>query len=104
MNTKLDVAFKFGAGRYIQLPDALKMAGEEISRFGRKAFIIGGPTAISIVQEVLTASLTQSHVSYEIKVYPVFLHPVLHFLLEPADGRSHFRPIRTCHHWYNPSG
>ena len=70
MNTKLDVAFKFGAGRYIQLPDALKMAGEEISRFGRKAFIIGGPTAISIVQEVLTASLTQSHVSYEIKVYP----------------------------------
>ena len=41
MGTKLDVAFKFGAGRYIQEPDALKLAGGEIGRFGHHALVIG---------------------------------------------------------------
>lgn len=69
MSSKLDVAFKFGAGRYIQEPNALNLAGEEISRFGHSAFIIGGPTAIRIVKDTLSASLENAQVSYNITIY-----------------------------------
>ncbi|MFT3984961.1 MAG: iron-containing alcohol dehydrogenase family protein [Lachnospiraceae bacterium] len=69
MSSKLDVAFKFGAGRYIQEPDALKLAGGEIARFGKKAFIIGGPTALGIVKETLSKSLTEALVSFEYESY-----------------------------------
>ena len=58
MGTKLDVAFKFGAGRYIQEPDALKLAGGEIGRFGHHALVIGGPTALDIAGEPLRRSLS----------------------------------------------
>lgn len=70
MSSKLDVAFKFGAGRYIQEPHALDLAGREIARFGHKAFIIGGPTAISIVKEQLIRGLGDAAVSYEFIEYP----------------------------------
>lgn len=70
MSSKLDVAFKFGAGRYIQEPDALQLAGAEISRFGKKAFIVGGPTAIGITKNVLSKSLTKANVTYEYRIYP----------------------------------
>lgn len=70
MSSKLDVAFKFGSGRYIQEPGALRLAGTEIARFGKKAFIIGGPTAISIVKDTLSKSLNEAFVSFEYEIYP----------------------------------
>ncbi len=69
MSTKLDVAFKFGAGRYIQEPDAILLAGKEIKRFGSHVLVIGGPTAIEIVREPLVRSLCDAGVSYEIVIY-----------------------------------
>ena len=65
MGTKLDVAFKFGAGRYIQEPDALKLAGGEIGRFGHHALVIGGPTALDIAGEPLRRSLCDAWLQYQ---------------------------------------
>ena len=42
---KLDYAYKFGAGRYVQQKEALELAAEEIRRLGKKPFIIAGPRA-----------------------------------------------------------
>ena len=39
---KLDNAYKFGAGRYIQEPGALNTAATEAARLGTKALIIAG--------------------------------------------------------------
>lgn len=38
----LDPAIKFGAGRYRQEKNLLEECGKEISRFGKRAFIIAG--------------------------------------------------------------
>lgn len=42
---KLDNAYKFGAGRYIQEAGALRYVGEEAKRLGSKALVIAGPRA-----------------------------------------------------------
>ncbi len=69
LKSKSDAAFKFGAGRYIQEPGAIKLAGKEISRLGNKAFIVGGGRAIKIVEEQLTKSLKDAGIQYEYKIY-----------------------------------
>lgn len=40
---KLDNAYKFGAGRYLQEAGALNLVGNEVARFGKKALVIAGP-------------------------------------------------------------
>lgn len=65
----LDRAFKFGAGRYIQQPDALSIAGEEIAAFGKKIWLVGGPTALSLTQEKLEVSLKKAGLEYEFCEY-----------------------------------
>ena len=57
----MDAAYKLGAGRYIQMPGALKLAGKEIGRFGTRVFIIGGTTALSIVEDTLRKKLEENH-------------------------------------------
>ena len=43
------ISYRFGAGRYIQEPEVLENSGTEIARFGKRAYIIGGPNlAISV--------------------------------------------------------
>ena len=42
---KLDNAYKFGAGRYLQEAGALNLVGNEVARFGKKALVIAGPRA-----------------------------------------------------------
>jgi len=69
MGVALDVAYKFGAGRYIQEPNALDLAGGEIARFGKRALILGGPTAIRIVRERLSRGLRKYGVQYEFSEY-----------------------------------
>lgn len=66
---KLDDAFKFGSGRYIQQPDALKLSGSEIARFGEKAFVIGGATALELVRPMLCKTLEEAGCTYELTVY-----------------------------------
>ena len=41
-------SYRFGAGRYIQENNALDFCGEEIKRYGNKAYVIGGNTAIAV--------------------------------------------------------
>lgn len=67
--TKLDRAFKFGAGRYIQQPDALCIAGEEIAAFGKRIWLVGGKTALSVAREKLEASLKAAGLEYEFCEY-----------------------------------
>lgn len=65
-----DYAFKFGAGRYVQEPDALDVAGAEIARFGKKAFVLGGPTAFSVAGDKLRSQLEKAGLAYEFITYP----------------------------------
>ena len=39
---KLDNAYKFGAGRYLQEAGALNLLGGEVARLGKKALVIAG--------------------------------------------------------------
>ena len=64
-----DTAYKFGCGRYLQGTDILKTCGNEILRFGKKAFVIGGPTAISIVKEDLTTAMNSEKIGYILYEY-----------------------------------
>ena len=65
----MDAAYKLGAGRYIQMPGALKLAGKEIGRYGTRVLIIGGPTALSIVEDTLREKLDESRLEYEFRTY-----------------------------------
>ena len=47
----LDPAIKFGAGRYRQEKNLLEECGKEISRFGKRAFIIAGNRAWDAVKD-----------------------------------------------------
>ena len=49
----LDTAIKFGAGRYRQEQGLLEQCGEEVKRFGKKAYIVAGPRAFAAVKERL---------------------------------------------------
>ncbi|HML46336.1 MAG TPA: iron-containing alcohol dehydrogenase, partial [Clostridia bacterium] len=66
----MDRSFKFGAGRYLQEQGLLERAGEEIGRFGRKPFIVGGPTAMGIVRERLSAGLKAEGLDFVMDVHP----------------------------------
>lgn len=66
----MDRAFKFGAGRYLQEKGLLERAGGEIARFGRKPFVVGGPTAMGVVRERLTAGLAAEGLDFVMDVHP----------------------------------
>jgi len=67
---KADASYKFGAGRYLQCHGALELAGAETGRFGHKAYVVGGPTALSIVRPRLQQSLTTAGLAFLTAVYP----------------------------------
>ncbi len=69
MSEKIDIAYKFGCGRYRQEKGLIAVAGEEIKRYGKKAFIIGGPTALGITSERLCRSLRENNIDYELCEY-----------------------------------
>lgn len=69
MSEIIDIAYKFGCGRYRQEKGLIEKSGEEIARYGKKAFIIGGATALSIVKDKLCKSLDENEVKYEIYCY-----------------------------------
>ena len=76
MATKTKVvesAFRLGAGRYIQENGAVSLVGEEIARLGsKKAFIMGGRTALSITEDKIKKSLTDNGIKSVFYTYEGF--------------------------------
>ncbi len=65
-----DFAYKLGCGRYIQQEGALELAGQEALRLhGTKAYVLGGPHTLPLVQERLFASLQQAGIPFEATCY-----------------------------------
>ncbi len=67
---KLDNAYKFGAGRYIQQREALETVAEEVGRLGKKPFIIAGPRAWEATQGRIEKALKDAGMAYELSIYP----------------------------------
>lgn len=70
---RADTSYRFGAGRYIEEPDVLDYSGEEILRYGSKAYVIGGPKALSTAGGRMTESFKRAgldHVTEEFPGYP----------------------------------
>ena len=65
----LDPAIKFGAGRYRQEKNLLEECGKEISRFGKRAFIIAGNRAWDVVKERIIPGFEKAGLEYELHLY-----------------------------------
>ena len=65
----LDPAIKFGAGRYRQEKNLLEECGKEISRFGKRAFIIAGNRAWDAVKERIIPGFEKAGLEYELHLY-----------------------------------
>lgn len=66
---KLDNAYKFGAGRYIQEPGALKRTAAEAARLGTKARIIAGEHAWAATKGNVEASLNEAGFPFVLSIY-----------------------------------
>lgn len=64
-----ETSFRIGCGRYQQEPHILHKCAPEIARYGTKALIIGGHTALSLTRSTIEKSLKDAGFSYEIKEY-----------------------------------
>lgn len=64
MAERADTSYRFGAGRYIQEQNVLEYCGEEILRFGKKAYVIGGPKALNAAGERMTRSFEAAGLAY----------------------------------------
>lgn len=62
----LDPAIKFGAGRYRQEKNLLEECGKEISRFGKRVFIIAGNRAWDAVKERMIPGFEKAGIEYEL--------------------------------------
>lgn len=67
---KLDNAYKFGAGRYIQQRQALETIPEEVGRLGKKPYIIAGPRAWAATEGRIEKVLKEAGIAFELSVYP----------------------------------
>ncbi len=65
----LDSAIKFGAGRYRQDKGILEICGEEIRRFGKKAYVVAGPRAFAAVKERLLPGFERADLDYVVEIY-----------------------------------
>lgn len=65
----LDPAIKFGAGRYRQEKNLLEECGKEISRFGKRAFIIAGNRAWDAVKERMIPGFEKAGIEYKLHLY-----------------------------------
>jgi len=55
--------------RYVQGPQVLKDAGQYIAPLGSKVFVIGGPTALSLVRDQMSSSLDENDTAYHFEVF-----------------------------------
>ncbi len=65
----LDTAIKFGAGRYRQEMGLLEQLGEEISRFGKRIFIVAGKRSFDAVKERLVPAIEEAGLEYFVNIY-----------------------------------
>ena len=72
MSEIVDIAYKFGCGRYICGFDVLESIGSEVTRTAKRVFIIGGKTALSITRQKLMRGLDSSNVEYAFEEYNGF--------------------------------
>lgn len=49
-------SYRFGAGRYFQAKNLLAESGNEILRYGKKAYVVGGSTAFSLTRKTMEES------------------------------------------------
>ena len=61
--------YKFGAGRYWQTAGAICLLGDEVKRLGKRAYVVGGETALSRTAGPMADSLHRAGVAYEIQRY-----------------------------------
>lgn len=67
---KLDNAYKFGAGRYVQQSGALETLPAELKRLGKKPLIIAGPRAWKACEHRIESALQQAGVEYVLSLWP----------------------------------
>lgn len=65
----LDTAIKFGAGRYRQGTGILEEAGQEIRRFGKKAFVLAGNRAWQATKDRLVPGFAAAGLDYVVELY-----------------------------------
>lgn len=70
MAGQADASYKFGAGRYRQSRGLLEQAGEEIARYGKKPYVIGGPTALPLIRPRLGKGLADAGLDSFFDVHP----------------------------------
>ena len=70
MNGQADASYKFGAGRFLMQQGLLEEAGAELAHYGKKPFVVGGPTAISLVQKRLTSGLQAAGMEGAFSIHP----------------------------------
>jgi glycerol dehydrogenase len=56
-------------GAYVQGPGALTVLGERVSRFGNKALVMGGNTALSVAGEQTRESLSRERIEYRVEIF-----------------------------------
>lgn len=72
----VEPSFRIGAGRYLQDNGILKDIGKEVLLLkGKKAFVMGGTTALSITREIVENSLKENGIDYIIYEYKGFCVP-----------------------------
>ena len=63
------VKIMIAPNRYIQGPRVLKETGTYIVHLGSRVFFIGGPTALSIVKDQVSASLNEHSMEYQFEAF-----------------------------------
>ena len=63
------VKIMIAPNRYIQGPRVLEETGKHIAHLGSRVFIIGGPTALSIVRDQVSASLDEFSLLYQLEAF-----------------------------------
>ncbi len=62
-------SYRFGAGRYLQEQNILDYCADEIKRYGKQPYIIGGPNALNAAWERMQRSLQESDLSWQLEKY-----------------------------------
>ena len=72
MSEIVDIAYKFGCGRYICGFDVLETVGNQVSRAAKRVFVVGGKTALSLTRERLIRGFDEAGIEYVFEEYNGF--------------------------------
>ncbi len=79
-----------GANKYVRGPGTVSRAGEYTRQLGKRAFVIGGKTALSVTRDLLYPSLDEAGVQHAEAIFTqdVSEKEMRHFLREVGDRGS----------------